>query len=854
MTTAAATEISPTKPVGLSESQAAALLTEHGPNRIPPQRRSAWWRRLAVQLRDPLVVVLLAAAALTIATGDHPDAIIIAIVIIANTSVGLAQEIKADNAISALRDVTPGYARVIRDGRVVVTDAESIVPGDAIILSEGDVVPADGKLVEAAALRVDEAALTGESVPVDKNVSDDENAQVSAGTLIVHGRGVAVVTRTGMLSALGRIASALAVAPALTPLQRRLASLGRKLAAFAGALCLVVMTLGLIRGQPAELMVVTAVSLVVAAVPESLPAVVTLSLALGARRMATRHAIVRNLPAVETLGSVTVIATDKTGTLTEGAMVAERIWTPGREVTVTGTGFSPYGDILDDAGALTPGSAGAVTELLTAAALCNDASIQPPDGPDEGWRPAGDPTEAALVAAAEKLPLPVERLRSHFPRVLEVPFDSERKRMTTIHRTPEGGYLLACKGAPESVLTPAVLDDPAEIVATARAQADAYADVGYRVLAVATSRSRQLPHGDAAEQHLHLAGLVALADPPRDNAATTIAGCRAAGIRPVLITGDHVATACSIAERVGIIESTGRALTGRQLQHGVPDPAEVSVFARTDPTEKLHLVEAWQRAGHVVAMTGDGVNDGPALRKADIGIAMGQRGTEIARQAADMVLTSDDLATVVAAVEEGRRVYANVRRFLLYGLAGGAAEILIMLLGPAFGLTVPLLPAQILWVNLLTHGLPGVAMGAEPSEPDSMRQPPRPPAESVIGNGLWPRVLVIATVITSSCLAVAAWAHSTGRPWQTMLFLALGMAQFGVAIGVRARPGTWHNPFLLAAIAVAFLLQLGGVFAPPLQDLLGTQRIAAAEAAGVTAVALAGYLTARAVRYRPTSS
>jgi Ca2+-transporting ATPase len=794
------------------------------------------------------MVVLLAAAALTLATGDHPDAIIIAIVIAANTSVGLAQEIKADNAIAALRDVTPGYARVIRDGQTTVVDAETIVPGDAVILAEGDVVPADGRLVDAAALRIDEAALTGESLPVDKEADDDEDAEVSAGTLVVHGRGVAVVTRTGMRSALGRIASALAVAPALTPLQRRLADLGRKLAAFAGALCLVVLTLGLIRGQPAELMVVTAVSLVVAAVPESLPAVVTLSLALGARRMAARHAIVRNLPAVETLGSVTVIATDKTGTLTEGAMVAERIWTPSREVTITGTGFAPYGDVLDDSGSLSPGSDSAVTALLTAVALCNDASLQAPQAPGERWRAVGDPTEAALLAAAAKLPLPVEQLRADYTRVREAPFDSERKRMTTIHRTPDGDYLVACKGAPEAVLTDAVLDARPELVAAARTQADAYADVGYRVLAIATSRSENLPPSDVAERRLHLAGLIALADPPREDAAMTIAGCRAAGISPVLITGDHVATACSIAERVGIIEHTGRALTGTQLDQGAPDPSEVSVFARTDPTQKLRLVEAWQRAGHVVAMTGDGVNDGPALRKADIGVAMGQRGTEIARQAADMVLTNDDLATVVAAVEEGRRVYANVRRFLLYGLAGGAAEILIMLVGPAFGLALPLLPAQILWVNLLTHGLPGVAMGAEPAEPDSMRRPPRPPAESVIGDGLWPRVLVIAVVLTSSCLGVAVWAHTAGRPWQTMLFLALGMAQFGVAIGVRARPGTWHNPFLLAAVAVAFVLQLGGVYVPPLQDLLGTQALDAAEAASITTVALAGYVTARAVR------
>ena len=846
--------------VGLSSAEARARLERYGPNRPPSPRRVTWPQRLLQQLRDPLILVLLVAVALTILTGDHPDAIIIAIVIVANTAVGLAQEVKADNALAALRAMTAPDARVIRDGAVAAVDAESIVPGDIVLVGEGDIVPADATLVEAAALLVDESALTGESVPVEKEPGEHSTAALSAGTVVVHGRGTAAVTRTGADSAMGTIAAALTSAPGLTPLQRRLAGLGRVLAAIAGVLGLVVMTIGLLRGQPAELMVVTAISLVVAAVPESLPAVITLSLALGARRMAERNAIVRRLPAVETLGSVTVIATDKTGTLTEGAMVAELLWTPSREVTLTGTGFEPTGAVLDDTGPLTATSAPDVVELLTAGVLCNDAGLRPPEQPGARWQPLGDPSEAALLAAAAKLGLVIDHVQREHPRVLEAPFDSDRKRMTTVHRTPDGRVLLACKGAPERILTDAVLDDPAERIAAARAQADFYAEIGYRVLAVATATLDTVPADAAAAEHdLHLAGLVVLADPPRAAAATTIAACRQAGIVPVLITGDHVATARAIAERVGILGPHGRATTGGHLATDVPDPREVNVFARTDPAQKLALVQAWQRQGHVVAMQGDGVNDAPSLRHADIGVAMGGRGTEIARQAADLILTDDDLGTVVAAVEEGRRVYANVRRFLLYALAGGAAEILVMLVGPAVGLALPLLPAQILWINLLTHGLPGVAMGAEPVEPGTMHQPPRPPAESVIGAGLWPRVLALAATITAVTLAVALWGHANGRPWQSMLFFALGTMQFGIALGVRARPGSWTNPFLLVAVAAAFGLQLAGLYLPWLQDLLETKPLTAAEIAAICVLSAVGYFAARVARAgrvttnRPTS-
>ncbi len=834
---------------GLSSAEAAARLRRHGPNVVQSQRRTTAARRVLNQLHDPLMVVLVFAAALTLATGDYPDAVIITLVIVVNTGVGVTQELRADNAITALAAMAAPLARVVRDGAEREIAAADVVPGDLVVLAEGDVVPADGEIVEAAALLVDESALTGESVPVDKAArhEDEPGDDVAAGTVVVRGRGVVAVTATGADSAMGRIAVLLGAPPGLTPLQRRLVGLGRLLAVLAAVLCLVVLAVGLVRGHPLELMVVTAISLVVAAVPESLPAVVTLSLALGARRMATRNAIMRRLPAVETLGSVTVVATDKTGTVTEGRMVAEWLWTPFGDASVTGVGYAPVGTVVDDNGLVTERSAPHLVELLRAAVLCNDATLRPPDGGGPEWSITGDPTEAALLAAAGKIGLGRATLDTLLPRTTEVPFDSARKRMTTVHRVGEADALVVTKGAPEVLLGSHHLRDGPERIAGAAARAEAFAEDGYRVLALASTRRTRVPDDvEELERGLSLLGLIAIADPPRPSAATTIAACREAGITPVLITGDHVATARSVAARLGILDHGGVTATGRQLRAGqVPDPTQVHVFARTTPEQKLDIVRAWQRAGQVVAMTGDGVNDGPALRQADIGVAMGRRGTEVARQAADLVLADDDLATVVTAVEEGRRIYDNVRRFLLYGMSGGAAEILVMLIGPAVGMSLPLLPAQILWVNLMTHGLPGVALGAEPADVDVMRRPPRPPDESVIGDGLWQRVIRLSAVIAAVTLGVGIWAHATGRPWQTMVFFALAATQLGVAFGVRARPGTWENPFLLIAAGAAFALQLAAVYLPPLQDLLGTEPLTVAEIGAVCLVSVAGYLAAR---------
>jgi len=571
--------------------------------------------------------------------------------------------------------------------------------------------------------------------------------------------------------------------------------------------------------------VLTGVSLVVAAVPESLPAVVTVTLALGARRMARRAAIIRRLPAVEALGSVTVVAADKTGTLTEGAMVCELLVTGEDTVELERPPAAP--DV-------------ATWRVARDIMLCNDA--HPPTEDDQDL--VGDPVEVAMVVAGRRLGVSV-RIREDYPRVAEVPFDAARRCMTTVHATPEGDYLVVRKGAPE-VLLP---DDDDRLGATAEELTRA----GYRVLAVAEARHPHRPDRAELDDGLHPVGLVALVDPVRDTAPGVVERFHRAGIRVILITGDHPATAAAVARRVGIPESAGTA-TGRDLAAG-DVPAGVAVFARTRPEQKMGIVHTLKERGEIVAMTGDGVNDAPALRAADIGVAMGRGGTEVARQAADLVLADDNLATLGVAVEEGRRIYTNIRRFLTYGLSGGVAEIVVMLVGPFLGLGVPLLPAQILWVNMLTHGLPGVALGAEPVDRDAMNRPPRPPGHAILDRVLAGRVVSAAVVITATTLGIAAWAATTGRPWQTMLFVVLGVAQLGVALSVRAHraPGIGLNWSLFAAVASSLVLQLAAVTLEPLRNLLGTVPLTTADLATCLAVAvLPGLLlgTERAVSSR----
>jgi Ca2+-transporting ATPase len=741
---------------------------------------------------------------LTVLSRDLGDTVIIALVVLVNTALAVRQEVRSEHDAQALATLVPRLSRVVRGGRASDVPSRDLVRGDLVVLRAGDMVPADCRLVDGIDLAVDESALTGESLPVEKVITDPAiDVTLSSGTAVLHGRGRAVVTGTGTDSTLGRIAGLLTESSVSTPLQRRMSQLSLAIAGAVAVLCIVVLVVGLLRGQPWETMLLTTVSLAVAAVPESLPAVVTITLALAARRMAARHAVVRRLAAVETLGSVTLLATDKTGTLTEGSMRVDDAWVvPGRNPR----------------------------ELWEAVTLCNDAELAPPpDGSGEDAaqgdrqsrprRAHGDPMEIALVEAANDVDVDVDTLRRQWVRIRELPFDRIRRSMS-VTCSRSGTTWTIRKGAPEALLVGDELADPPELLREAGRRAAGFAAEGARVIAVAGSRSGD---DDGEPRRLRLLGLVAFRDPARATAEATVAACRKAGMQMVLVTGDHPATADTIARQVGIrADARGSAVTAADA---IRDSAVQPVVARATPEDKVGLVRHWQHAGHVVAMTGDGVNDGPALHTADVGVAMGRRGTEVARQAADLILTDDDLGTIVSAVEEGRRVYANIRRFLLYGLSGGVAEILAMLVGPFLGLGVPLLAGQLLWVNIVTHSFAGTALGVEPAESGTMDRRPRSPQQAVLGGGLWWRLGLVSLGLTAGALVAALLAGPTDS--QTALMLTLGAGQLGVAWGVRARSRMTsevsHSRALLplALVGAAVLLALGTLW-PLMRTLLVT--------------------------------
>ena len=832
---------------GLSQAEVDARLAIIGPNELIERARQPAWRFLVGQFTNTMIVVLVIAAAVTAAIGDAKDSMVILAIVALNGAIGFVQEYRADRAMAALRALASPMATVVRDARVETIPARDLVPGDLIHLEAGDVVPADARLLEAAVLTINEAAMTGEAEPAPKAVEAlpevedsliaDQRNMAFRGSSVTSGRGSGIVVATGMATALGRIADLLQGRGAgPTPLQIRLAALGRALAAAAFALCLVVFALGLARGEPVELMFLTAVSLAVAAIPEALPAVVTVSLALGAQRMVRRRALIRKLPAVETLGSVTVVCSDKTGTLTENRMLVERVWTPGREYLVSGQGYEPIGAI---APAPEAGSDPALRRLAEVAAACNDAVLQPPARPGDTWTVSGDPTEGALLALAAKAGVESADLAQQRPRIGEVPFDAERRRMCTVHAR-DGGAWIAIKGAYES-LVPANLELDRDTWDEAGQVAERYAAEGYRVLALAERRMDAAPRDlEDAAYSPHLIGLVAIADAIRHESPSSVAAARRAGITPILVTGDHQLTAEVVARRVGILGPGRASMTGTQLER-LGDEAfdrvveDVAVYARTNPEQKLRIVDAWKRRGAVVAMTGDGVNDAPALKRADIGVAMGITGTQVSQEAADMVLADDNFATIVAAVEEGRRIYDNIRRFVRYTLTSNSGEIWAMLLAPLAGLPIPLLPVHILWVNLVTDGLPGLALGVEPAERDTMNRPPRPQAETILGRGLWQSALWVGLLMGAVTLGVQAAALASGWHWQTMAFSALVLLQLGNALAVRSereslfRLGWRSNLALTAAVLATGVIQLAIIYVPPLQPIFETQALSAVE-------------------------
>jgi Ca2+-transporting ATPase len=761
--------------------------------------------------------------------------------------------------MSALKQMTSPVAHVVRDGELTSVPAPDLVPGDIVRLEAGDVVTADVRLVEARALRINEAALTGESEPAAKGtralpevtaalLADQRNMAFS-GTAVTYGRARGVVVTTGMATALGRVAELLQEgAGTMTPLQRRLSRLGKALAVAALVICAAVFALGIARGESPETMFLTAVSLAVAAIPEGLPAVVTVALALGARRMAQRRSLIRKLPAVETLGSVTVVCTDKTGTLTENRMLVEHVWTPSAMYAVHGDGYEPEGALEPD-----PGDDHDVQALAWVACACNDAVLHAPSTAGGAWTITGDPTEASLLALAAKVGVWSEELSSVWPRIDEVTFDAERRRMTTIHRDESGGGIrVAIKGALEA-LGPLLAEDQGDRLRTASAVEADLAGRGYRVLALAERTMASPPRSaEEAETGLRLVGLAAMADPPRPASAPAIDACRRAGVTPVMITGDHPTTARAIAGRLGMVDDDARLLTGVDLESLDEEGfqvlvADVGVYARTNPEQKLRIVRAWQARGAIVAMTGDGVNDAPALRQADIGVAMGVMGTEVSKEAADMVLADDNFATIVAAIEEGRRIYDNIRRFVRYLLTTNSAEIWVMVLAPLLGLPLPLVAVQILWINLVTDGLPALALGVEPAEGNTMDRPPRRPTESIFAHGLWQHAIWVGLWMGAVTLTIQVVARAQGWPWQTMVFTTLALLQLGHALAIRSERaslftlGLRSNLPLTLAVAGTVVVQLALVYTPALQPVFATEPLSAGQLALVFVASTLGF-------------
>ncbi|MCS7177960.1 MAG: cation-translocating P-type ATPase [Anaerolineae bacterium] len=831
-------------PTGLSSAEAARRLAQYGPNELQEVRRISPWAILLEQFKNVLIIILLIAVGLSAILGHGVEAIAITVIVLFAVGLGFIQEYRAERALEALQEMAAPTATVLRDGDDIELPARELVPGDVILLEVGDRVPADARLIEAVNLQVEESALTGESVPVEKHTAPLDRADLPigdrrnmayAGTVITYGRGRAVVVATGMQTEFGKIAQLLqTVESGRTPLQENLDKTGHVLARAALVVVALIVALGLIRGQPLLDMFIFGIALAVAVVPEALPAVVTISLAIGVQRMVKRNALVRRLPAVETLGSVTVICSDKTGTLTIGEMTARRLYVAGRFLEISGVGYTPQGTFSESGKTVDPSDPD-LQVLLRAAALASDARLAQTDG---RWRIKGDPTEGALVVAAAKAGLHKPDLERAYPRIGEIPFTSETKRMTTLHETPEG-IVAYSKGAPEVILascthqwlngTFAPLDsaDREKILRIAQAMASD----AMRVLAVASKPHARL---EDAEQEMVFLGLVGMIDAPRPEARAAIQTCEQAGIKPVMITGDHPITALAVARELGMLK-TGKVVAGPELEVMSDEELErevesIEVYARVSPAHKLRVVTALQKKGHIVAMTGDGVNDAPALKRADIGVAMGITGTDVSKEAADMTLLDDNFASIVAAVEEGRTIFGNIKKYLMYLLSSNVGEILLMAGASLLGMPLPLTAVQILYVNLATDGLPALALSVDPPDPDLMRRKPRNPRTSIFTR---PVVGLMATGGIWSAivnLSLFSWALHSGRSAaeaMTMAFVSLVLIQFFKAYNFRSdyhsvlvRP--FANKWLNLAILWELMLLCGVVYLPFLHKPFGT--------------------------------
>ena len=874
---------------GLSSGEAAARLAAYGPNELLESISRPAWKMLLAQFIEPLILILVAAAVLSFFLGDLVESIAILAIVVLFGLLGFLQEFRAEKAMAALRQLASPDVRVRRDGEIRVLPARDLVPGDIVLLEAGNIIPADLRLVTCIHLGIQESSLTGESEAVLKQTEPLDGVAIPLGdrtnfaymgSIVTHGRGSGLVVETGMRTELGRIAGMIqAIDSGRTPLQRKLAQVGKHLSLAGLGAALALLAMGLLRGEPFTAMLLTAVSLLVAVVPEGLPAVITATLALGGRRMLKRHALIRKLPAVETLGAVTVICTDKTGTLTENRMTVARLQTLHHDLPLLNNSAPPPPDSRDE-----------TLPLLLVAALCNDAHLVVEE---TGLPPRliGDPTETALLAAAERFGIPTQSLAKEVPRIAEFAFDSTRKRMTTLHQGGISDYPLpavlntpvfaAVKGSPDGLLGLATHVLAGDLIVplhdSARrhflAASERMAEEGVRVLGLAFRQLQAPPPPGAAahdiENQLVFCGIAGLLDPPREEVRAAVARSHTAGIRTIMITGAHPLTAAAIARRLSLAPGGAEPLilSGAELAALSDDELEarceeISVYARVSPEDKLRIVSALQHRGHVVAMTGDGVNDSPALKRAEIGIAMGITGTDVAKESSEMVLLDDNFATIVAAVEEGRTIFDNLVRFIKYSFGGNLAKVLVMLCAPLAGIGVMALrPLHLLWLNLLTDGLMGLGLGLEPSEPDAMARPPRRPDAPILNRAaIWHVGWMGLFICVASLLLAGIWhrIRPGGDEWQTVLFSAIGFAQIGQAWGLRSLTRTpfrfGPNPALAGLTLATLALQLGVIYIPPLARAFRLQPLPL-PALGATAVL--GLLTFAIVhleRWRPRAA
>jgi P-type Ca2+ transporter type 2C len=805
---------------GLSVSQSATALKKHGHNVLLEKKKKPAWHMFLLQFKDTMILILLVAAGISAIVGDLKDTIVVLVIVVLNAIVGFVQEYRAEQAMEALKKMSPSVATVLRDGQPQETETSLLVPGDIVVLNTGDLVPADLRLLESVSLKIGEASLTGESESVEKQTEPLKTAKLPIGdctnmayksTIVAYGRGSGIVVATGMKTEIGQIAQMLQEDDELTPLQKRLSEFSKKLSVIIVGICIIIYIVGVVRGEDPIKMLLTAISVAVAGIPEALPAVVTIALAIGARRLVSKKALIRKLPAVETLGSITFICTDKTGTLTQNKMTVTETWT----------------DQIASNGPLS------TQDTLLLCMALNHNIKQNEDGV-----PIGEPTELALAAFATANLTAVDPKKS--PRTAELPFDADRKMMTTIHEWQDGKFLIVTKGALESILKICKNTKPDITLAS-----DAMAENGLRVLAYAYQLVDVMPaeiNFSNIEKDMQFVGLTGLMDPPRKEVARAIVNCMKAGIIPVMITGDHPKTATAIARQIGMLnDEKDIVISGAELEKMsksafVKKIELIRVYARVSPAQKLQIVKTLQAKHHFVAMTGDGVNDAPALRRADIGIAMGIMGTDVTKEAADMILLDDNFATIIKAVKEGRRAFANIRKSIKFLLTGNSGEIWTIVLAMFVGLPLPLLPIHILWINLVTDGLPAMALAVEPAEKDVMKDGPLNASDSIFAHGLGWHVLWVGFLIGAICFGIQFWALQHQNPkWQTYIFTVLCFSQLAYVMAVRSnhsflfQQGIFSNPSLIGVVLFTFGLQLLVLYVPLFQGIFSTQALSLKE-------------------------